>query len=234
MSALIRLDGVGVAYQGIRRIGSSGYWALQDVNLEIREGEILGLIGHNGAGKSTLLRVLAGILSPDRGQMVHARPLRVQLLSLGLGFVPHLTGRDNAVLSGMLLGLSRSRIEGALPAIQEYSELGEFFDQPLNCYSSGMVLRLGFSVAMQSDPDVLLIDEVLGVGDADFLEKSTSDLQRRMRSGMTCVLVSHQDATIRQHCDRVAWVEHGRTVAVGAVEEMLAGYHAGLPAVASG
>ncbi|MCK9489572.1 MAG: ATP-binding cassette domain-containing protein [Xanthomonadales bacterium] len=225
MAELIGLDDVGIVYQGVRRIGGTGYWALRHVDLSLREGEILGLIGHNGAGKSTLLRVLAGILRPDEGRMRQARKLRAQLLSLGVGFVPHLTGRDNAVLSGMLHGMSRRAMKQALPAIREYAELGDFFDMPLNSYSAGMVLRLGFAVAMQSQPDVLLIDEVLGVGDADFLEKSTADLQRKMRSGMTCVLVSHQDDTIRQYCDRAVLVHGGRIAADGSVEETLKRYH---------
>ncbi len=225
MSELIRLDDVGIVYQGVRRIGGTGYWALRHVDLGLREGEILGLIGHNGAGKSTLLRVLAGILRPDEGRIRLARKVRVQLLSLGVGFVPHLTGRDNAILSGMLHGMSRRAMTRALPAIREYAELGDFFNMPLNSYSAGMVLRLGFAVAMQSQPDVLLIDEVLGVGDADFLEKSTADLQRKMRSGMTCVLVSHQDDTIRQYCDRAVLVHGGHIAAEGAVEATLARYH---------
>lgn len=225
MSELIRLDDVGIVYQGVRRIGGTGYWALRHVDLGVREGEILGLIGHNGAGKSTLLRVLAGILRPDEGRLWQARRLRVQLLSLGLGFVPHLSGRDNAILSGMLHGMTRRQMTAALPAIRDYAALGDFFNLPLNSYSSGMVLRLGFAVAMQSQPDVLLIDEVLGVGDADFLEKSTADLQRKMRSGMTCVLVSHQDDTIRQYCDRAVLVHGGRVIAQGDVEQTLRRYH---------
>jgi lipopolysaccharide transport system ATP-binding protein len=223
---LISFERVGVAYQGVRRFGSRGYWALEDVSLELRQGETLGVIGRNGAGKSTLLRVAAGILKPDRGRVVLHRPLRIQLLALGLGFVPHLTGRDNSVLSGMLLGMARADIERRLPAIREYSDLGDFFDQPLNCYSNGMVLRLGFSVAMQAEPDVLLIDEVLGVGDAEFLERSSADIHKRMRSGMTCMLVSHQDETIRDLCDRVVWVEHGRSQAQGPTVDVLVDYHA--------
>jgi lipopolysaccharide transport system ATP-binding protein len=223
---LLRMENVGLAYQGVRRVGSRGFWAVEDVSLDLHEGETLGLIGRNGAGKSTLLRVIAGILRPDRGRVVMRRPLRIQLLALGLGFVPHLSGRDNAILSGMLLGMGRREVELRLAAIREYSELGDFFEQPLNTYSSGMVLRLGFSVAMQVQPDVLLIDEVLGVGDAEFLEKSGNDLRARMRSGMTCVLVSHNDATIRELSDRVAWIEQGRVVMQGDAESTLAAYHA--------
>jgi lipopolysaccharide transport system ATP-binding protein len=223
---LLSLENVGVSYQGVRRIGHRAFWALEDVSLTLREGETLGLVGRNGAGKSTLLRVIAGILRPDRGRVLKARPLRIQLLSLGLGFIPHLSGRENAIFSGMLLGMSRRNVERRLAAIHEYSELGDFFDEPLGTYSSGMMMRLGFSVAMQAEPDVLLIDEVLGVGDAEFMEKSGGDLRRRMKSGMTCVLVSHQDSTITELSDRVAWIEHGRTRAAGETEEILARYHA--------
>jgi lipopolysaccharide transport system ATP-binding protein len=223
---LLRLENVGLAYQGVRKVGSRGFWAVEDVSLDLHEGETLGLVGRNGAGKSTLLRIIAGILRPNRGRVILRRPLRIQMLALGLGFVPHLSGRDNAILSGMLLGMSRRDIEGRLSAICDYSELGDFFDQPLNTYSSGMVLRLGFSVAMQSQPDVLLIDEVLGVGDAEFLEKSGNDLRARMRSGMTCVLVSHQDSIIQELSNRVAWIEHGRLVMQDDVATTLAAYHA--------
>ena len=148
----------------------------------------------------------------------------MQLLSLGLASCPT-SGRDNAILSGMLHGMTRRQMTAALAAIRDYAALGDFFNLPLNSYSSGMVLRLGFAVAMQSQPDVLLIDEVLGVGDADFLEKSTADLQRKMRSGMTCVLVSHQDDTIRQYCDRAVLVHGGRVIAQGDVEQTLRRYH---------
>lgn len=224
---LLRLTNIGVSYQGVRRIGNRGFWALEDVSLELREGQTLGVVGRNGAGKSTLLRIIAGILRPDRGSITLSKPLRIQLLSLGLGFIPHLSGRENAIFSGMLLGMSRRGVERRLAAIHEYSELEDFFDQPLNTYSSGMMMRLGFSVAMQTEPDVLLIDEVLGVGDAEFLEKSGNDLRKRMKSGMTCVLVSHQDSTIKELSDSVAWIEHGRLVLQSDVGTALAAYHQG-------
>jgi lipopolysaccharide transport system ATP-binding protein len=223
---ILSFERVGVAYQGVRRIGSRGFWAIEDVSLDLNEGETLGVVGRNGAGKSTLLRVAAGILAPNRGRVVHHRPLRIQLLSLGLGFVSHLSGRDNAIMSGMLLGMPRRDIERRLPAICDYAELGDFFEQPLNCYSSGMMLRLGFSVAMQAEPDVLLIDEVLGVGDAEFMAKSSGDIHRKIRSGMTCIVVSHQDSTIVDLSDRVVWIEHGRTRAQGATHDILTQYHA--------
>ena len=162
---LIELENVGVAFDKQRRVGGERFWALEDVSLTLRRGERLGVIGRNGAGKSTLLRLIAGILVPDRGRVRRA-PVSCQLLSLQLGFVPHLSGRDNAILSGLMLGMRRRDILARLPAIRGFCELGDFFEQPIASYSSGMVMRLAFSVAIQIEPDVLLIDEVLAVGDA--------------------------------------------------------------------
>ncbi|MGH8040967.1 MAG: ABC transporter ATP-binding protein [Rudaea sp.] len=227
--AIITLEEVGVAFDAQLRIGAPRFWALEDVSLALPRGARLGVIGRNGAGKSTLLRVLAGILVPDRGRVRRA-PVTSQLLSLALGFVPYLSGRDNAILSGLMLGLRRREIERRLPAIREFSELGDFFEQPVSSYSTGMFTRLGFSVAMQVDPDVLLIDEVLSVGDTAFQEKSGAALRERIHSGTTVVFVSHGDAQIRQVCDRALWVEHGRSVMQGSVETVLAAYHAAAPA----
>ncbi|MET0230382.1 MAG: ABC transporter ATP-binding protein [Rhodanobacteraceae bacterium] len=221
---LIELANVGVAFDKQRRVGSERFWALEDVSLTLRRGERLGVIGRNGAGKSTLLRVIAGILVPDRGRVKRA-PVSCQLLSLQLGFVPHLSGRDNAVLSGLMLGLRRRDIVSRLPAIRQFCELGDFFEQPIASYSSGMVMRLAFSVAIQIEPDVLLIDEVLAVGDAEFQEKSGDALRRRMGEGHTVVLVSHQERQIATLCDRVLWVEHGRSVLEGERDKVFEAYH---------
>jgi lipopolysaccharide transport system ATP-binding protein len=224
---LIELEHVGVAFNAQRSLGGARYWALEDVNLQLRRGERLGIIGRNGAGKSTLLRVLAGILAPDRGK-VRRGGVSCQLMSLALGFVPHLSGRDNAVLSGLLLGLRRRDIVARLPAIREFSELGEFFEQPIATYSAGMNMRLAFSVAMQVEPDVLLIDEVLAVGDAEFQEKSGDALRARMGEGHTVVLVSHDEKQIAARCDRMLWIEHGRSVLEGTRDEVFAAYHSDL------
>jgi lipopolysaccharide transport system ATP-binding protein len=221
---LIELEHVGVAFNAQRSLGGARYWALEDVNLQLRRGERLGIIGRNGAGKSTLLRVLAGILAPDRGK-VRRGGVSCQLMSLALGFVPHLSGRDNAVLSGLLLGLRRREIVARLPAIREFSELGDFFEQPIATYSAGMNMRLAFSVAMQVEPDVLLIDEVLAVGDAEFQEKSGDALRARMGEGHTVVLVSHDEKQIAARCDRMLWIEHGRSVLEGTRDEVFAAYH---------
>ncbi|HEV7491187.1 MAG TPA: ABC transporter ATP-binding protein, partial [Rhodanobacteraceae bacterium] len=229
---LIELEHVGVAFNAQRRLSGGRFWALEDVSLQLRRGERLGVIGRNGAGKSTLLRTIAGILTPDRGSIRRA-PVSCQLLSLALGFVPHLSGRDNAVLSGLMLGLRRREIVRRLPSIREFSELGDFFEQPIASYSAGMMMRLAFSVAIQVEPDVLLIDEVLAVGDAEFQQKSGAAMRSRMREGHTVVLVSHNEDTIAALCDRVIWIEHGRSVLEADRETVFAAYHRDMhPAVA--
>lgn len=229
---LISMENVGVAFNAQVRIGAPRFWALEDVSLMLNRGERLGVIGRNGAGKSTLLRTLAGIIEPDRGRIARA-PVPCQLLSLAVGFMLHLSGRDNAVLSGLLLGLRRREIEKRLPAIHEFSELGDFFEQPISTYSTGMLARLGFSVAMQVEPEVLLIDEVLSVGDADFAKKSGAALRARIHGGTTVVFVSHSDAQIREVCDRALWIEHGRSVMQGDVDDVLRAYHARPPQTAA-
>jgi lipopolysaccharide transport system ATP-binding protein len=223
--ALITLENVGVAFNAQLRVGSPKFWALEDVSFALNRGQRLGVVGRNGAGKSTLLRTLAGIIAPDRGRITRAR-VSCQLLSLSVGFMQHLSGRDNAILSGLMLGLRRRDILQRLPKILEFSELGAFFEQPISSYSTGMLMRLGFSVALQVEPDILLIDEVLAVGDADFQEKSGAALRERIHGGTTVVFVSHGDAQVRQVCDRVVWIEHGRSVMEGAVDDVLRAYHA--------
>jgi lipopolysaccharide transport system ATP-binding protein len=221
---LVTLDSVGVAFDTRLRIGGSRFWALEDVSLRLGRGDRLGIIGRNGAGKSTLLRVIADILAPDRGRVTRAKA-SCQLLSLALGFLPHLSGRDNAILSGLMLGLHRKEIERRLPQILEFSELGDFFEEPISAYSTGMVMRLGFSVAMQINPDILLIDEVLAVGDAEFREKSAATLRERIHSGCTVVLVSHDESAVRQICTHAVWIEQGRSLMHGPVDEVFAAYH---------
>lgn len=221
---VVELRNVGVAFSAQRRLTDNRFWALEDVNLTLRRGERLGVIGRNGAGKSTLLRLIAGILVPDRGSVKRAA-VSCQLLSLAIGFTPHLSGRDNAILSGLMLGLRRRDILARLPAIREFSELGDFFEQPIASYSAGMTMRLAFSVAIQVEPDVLLIDEVLAVGDAEFQQKSGAALRARMGEGHTVVLVSHDEHQIATLCDRVLWVEHGKSVLEGARDDVFEAYH---------
>ncbi|HEX7966541.1 MAG TPA: ABC transporter ATP-binding protein [Gammaproteobacteria bacterium] len=212
---IIELKNVGVRYR--RKAGflrSSAFWALHDVSFDLRHGETLGVIGRNGAGKSTLLRLLAGILAPDNGCIVR-RTERVSLLALQAGFIPSLTGRQNAVLSGILLGMTRRQVEESMDEIVRFAELQQFIDEPVRTYSSGMRARLGFTVASRADPDVLLIDEVLGTGDASFKEKSSAVMRQKIASDKTVVIVTHQTDTVLELCDRVVWVEKGATVEIG-------------------
>ena len=224
---IIKLENVGVRYR--KRIGlgrGESHWALRRVDMELKAGESLGVIGRNGAGKSTLLQLLAGILAPDQGRLIN-HGVRVSLLALQLGFLPHLSGRDNVFLSGMLLGLRRREIARRFDWIVEFSELGDRIDDPVHTYSAGMSARLGFSIAFQSSPDVLLIDEVLGVGDAPFRHKSATALRERILArDHSVVLVSHDAQTIRQLCDRAVWLVEGETRAIGPVDEVLERYDA--------
>lgn len=204
--------------------GRSDRWALRGVSFDIRAGETLGVIGRNGAGKTTLLRLLAGILGPDRGSVRRLPGLSASLLSLQVGFLPQLTGRENAILSGMLLGLRRFEVDARLDSIVSFAELAGVMDDPISTWSDGMRARLGFAVAFHADPDLLLLDEALGTGDAAFHRKSAAAMRERIRSDRTCVLVSHDAATIAELCDRCVWIEGGRVAAEGRPAEVLADY----------
>lgn len=231
-TCVLSLRRVGVAYRqgGLSLRRRPRFWVLEEVSFDLFAGETLGVIGRNAAGKSTLLRLLAGIIRSDRGRLI-GFGRSAALLSLQAGFLPHLTGRENAVLSGLLLGLRRAEIEGRLPEILRFSELGDFFEQPLGNYSAGMKARLGFAVAYQADPEILLIDEVLGVGDAAFQQKSQAAMRERICSNRTVVLVSHNAASIRALCDRAIWLDEGVIKADGPVDQVLARYQAdGAPA----
>lgn len=223
---LLSLENVGLYYT--RRQGflkRSQYWALQDVTFDLYAGETLGVIGRNGVGKSTLLKVLAGIIAPNTGRMkMHRKGLRVSLISLGAGFVPYLSGRENAILSGMMLGATKKEIISRVDDIVEFSELNGFFDEPVSTYSTGMRARLGFSVAFYLEPDVILLDEVLGVGDQSFRKKSTDAMKERIKGEKTVVLVSHSIPLLKELCDRIVWIEDGRTQIQGEVPEVLDAY----------
>jgi lipopolysaccharide transport system ATP-binding protein len=176
------------------------------------------------AGKSTLLRVLADLLAPDEGQVTR-NVKTASLLTLNLGFMPHLSGRDNAIVSGMLMGLSRKEAIANLEEVISFSELGDAIDDPFRTYSSGMRARLGFGIALTSDPDIILVDEVLGVGDMEFRQKSTRKMKEKMQSDKTVVLVSHSESLVREICDRVVWIENGSVIASGEVEGVLTEYN---------
>jgi len=227
-SELIRLDGVGVAYR--KRNGAfhrSDYWALKDISFSVSSGETLAILGRNGAGKSTLLRLLSDIIRPDRGEVSRTAGLKIALLSIQAGFIQSLTGRQNAVISGITLGLPKRQIDQCIDQIISFSELGEFIDQPVASYSSGMKARLGFSIAIQMDPDILLIDEVISVGDEDFRKKSSAIIHQRVQSDETTVLVTHNANLARSLCTRAIWIENGRVRMDGSAESVIDAYVAG-------
>jgi lipopolysaccharide transport system ATP-binding protein len=214
---------VGAYYRQRRGVFGKPFWALKDVSFNLYQGETLGIIGRNGVGKSTLLRLIADIVKPNRGEIINYG-FSAALLCMQLGFIHYLTGRENAILSGMFMGLRKQEILSRLDDIIAFSELGSFIDQPVGTYSSGMVARLGFSVALQADPDILLIDEILGVGDAEFVHKSTQAMRERMRSHKTIVFVSHNSQMVEQLCDRVVWIEEGVSRAEGSPAEVIKQY----------
>jgi len=199
------------------------FWALKDVSFEVKKGEVLGVIGHNGAGKSTLLKVISGILKPTSGS-VQVNGVVAPMLELGSGFDFDLTGRENVFLNGAILGYSEQFLKDKYEEIVNFSELGQFIDIPLRNYSSGMVARLAFSVATVVQPDILIVDEVLSVGDADFQEKSKKRMLELMSGGATVLFVSHSLPQIREMCSRVLWIEHGEMRMLGTAQEVCAAY----------
>ena len=223
---LISLDKAGVSFSQGKSLFGKKYWALDSVSLELRSGEVLGVLGGNGSGKSTLLKLLAGIVDPDSGSVYRKKGVKISLLALQLGFVPMLTGKENAIMSCILLGLSRRDAVSRLERIFAFAEIEDAIDKPVGAYSAGMKARLGFGIAMEANPDVLLIDEVLGVGDSHFRKKSSSYLKQRMLSGSAAVIVSHEINTLRRLCNRVVVIKDGRNYLSGDVDTVLAEYSA--------
>jgi lipopolysaccharide transport system ATP-binding protein len=212
-----------------RRRGEQGgargetIWALRDVSFDVRPGEVLGLIGHNGAGKSTLLKILSRVTEPTRGR-VELYGRIGSLLEVGTGFHPELTGRENVYLSGAILGMSRREIERKFDAVVAFSEVGKFLDTPVKRYSSGMYVRLAFSVAAHMEPEVLLVDEVLSVGDLSFQQKCLKHMRYLKESGMTILLVSHNMSAVQSTCERSLYLDNGGIAAFGDTHEVIREY----------
>lgn len=220
------------------------FWALRDVSFEIPRGSTFGLIGHNGSGKSTLLKTLAGIYRPTEGSVVVDGRISA-LLELGAGFHGELSGRENVYLNGAILGLSRKQIDDAMDDIIAFAGLEEFIDTPVKVYSSGMYVRLGFSIAVTVDPEILIVDEIIAVGDEEFQRKCFDHLYELRRRGTTIVLVSHSLGIVADLCDHAAWLDRGRLKAVGPARDVIDKYlgdvnkkeadaHAGTPAADEG
>lgn len=206
-----------------RKLQYEEFHALSDVSFHIEKGEVVGLVGKNGAGKSTMLKVIAGILKPTSGH-VSVQGNIVPMLELGSGFDFELSGRENIYLNGAILGYGEEFLKLKYQEILDFSELHEFIEQPLRTFSSGMMMRLAFSIATVVEPEILMVDEILAVGDADFQVKSRKRMLELMSGGTTVLLVSHDIDQIREMCNRAIWLEHGSVKAMGSVSEICSAY----------
>ncbi|MFJ4297476.1 ABC transporter ATP-binding protein [Curtobacterium sp. NPDC089689] len=200
------------------------FWALKDVSFEVPHGTTFGLIGKNGSGKSTLLKCLAKILWPEEGAIT-ARGKQASLLEVGSGFHPELSGRENVFLNGSILGMSRKEVARKFDEIVSFSGVGHFIDQPVKNYSSGMYVRLGFSVAVAVTPDILVVDEVLAVGDATFQKRCRTKFKEMKEEGRTVILVSHSMNTVKDMCDEVAWLNEGELKMIGKTDDVVKAYN---------
>jgi lipopolysaccharide transport system ATP-binding protein len=201
----------------------SEFWVLRDISFQVRRGESVGLMGHNGAGKTTLLKLINGLIKPNHGRISVTGSVRA-LIALGAGFNPILTGRENIRINGAILGYSDHEMAARYDEIVAFSELEEFIDTPVQSYSSGMLARLGFSVAIHTQPDILLVDEVLSVGDLNFAIKCYRRISEFRNQGGTIFLVSHNPYAIRTNCDRAIWIEHGQIREIGSANEVCGAY----------
>jgi len=206
--------------KALSHMGNTHFEALRDIYFEVYRGESFGIVGKNGAGKSTTLGLIAGVLKPSEGKVI-VKGRVSPLLELGAGFHPELTGRENIMLNGVLLGLTRKEVLKKMDGIIEFSELGEFINQPIRTYSSGMLARLGFSVVAFLDTEIFLIDEILAVGDMEFQKKCIDKMMRFKKNGVTMVFVSHSMTDILGICDRVMWIENHRVRMLGEPEKIV-------------
>jgi len=199
------------------------FWALQNIDLEIKKGETIGIIGPNGSGKSTLLKLIAGVSKPTSGTItVNGRI--APLIELGAGFHPELTGRENVFLNGVILGMSRKEIKAKFKEIIDFAELWDFIDQPVKHYSSGMYLRLAFAVAIHTNPEILLVDEILAVGDASFQRKCYQKIEELKKNYVTIVMVTHTLRSVEKYCDRAILLSHSQILAIGDTNKILEEY----------
>lgn len=199
------------------------FWALKDINLEIKKGETIGIVGPNGSGKSTLLKLIAGVTQPTKGEIkTHGKI--APLIELGAGFHPELTGRENIFLNGIILGMSRAEVKNRFKQIVNFAELWDFIDQPVKHYSSGMYLRLAFAVAVHTEPEILLIDEILAVGDGNFQEKCFKKMDEFKQKQVTIIYVSHNMESVKSFCDKVLYIKQSKMICYGEVEEVIKHY----------
>lgn len=232
----IEVENLSVCYKGLKsysirknllrrkRSEKELFRAVKNVSFKLQKGEILGIVGKNGSGKSTLLKAIAGIFTPDEGS-VELHNNTVALLAIGVGFIKELTGRENILLSGMLLGFSEAEIRSRTDEIIEFSELGDFIDKPVRTYSSGMYSKLSFAITAILETDIILIDEVLSVGDARFRKKSYAKMKELInQKDRTVVIVSHDSKTLLDLCDKLLWINDGEMMQFGATKEVLAAY----------
>ncbi|PLW85196.1 ABC transporter ATP-binding protein [Halioglobus japonicus] len=226
---MLELKDVSLNFRTSRGTFDHGvHHVLDQVSFKLYENETLGIIGRNGVGKTTMLRIMAGILAPTAGE-VDTRPGKTaSLLTIGLGHKVDLSGRDNAMLSAMLQGATRDEALGFLEQIKEFSELGDSFEEPVKTYSAGMKSRLGFTTALLTRVDILLVDEVLSVGDAAFRQKAEQAMKERISGEQTVVFVSHSDAQVKALCDRVIWIDEGKICGEGEPKVVIAKYRASL------
>ena len=206
-----------------RDLKSEDFWALTDVSFDVEKGDVIGIIGHNGAGKSTILKIISGIMKPTTGNVERYGNI-VPMLELGSGFDMDLSGKENIFLNGAILGYSKEFLESKYDEILEFSELGDFIYSPIRNYSSGMLMRLAFSIATVVEPEILIVDEILAVGDENFQQKSRKRMMELMSGGTTVLFVSHNLWQIREMCDRVVWLEGGHVKMFGPVNEVCDAY----------
>ena len=224
---LLNVNKIGLKYtKGKRRfgfsVGKKEFWALRDISFDLQKGDVLGVIGRNGAGKSTLMSILAGIVDPDRGEY-HRNYKSALLLSLQAGFMMYLSGRKNIFLSGLLIGYTNEELKNLEEKIIDFSGIGKFIDEPVATYSSGMKARLGFSICIHLEPDLILIDEVLGVGDKDFRQKSKDALTNKIKNS-TAIIVSHDEKTLKELCNKCLIINKGKSEFYGGIDEGLEYY----------